>query len=105
MSGLIALLTNQTIDVTTNPESFIFPNGAGLKAWGTWGGASVILQTLAPQSSPAVWITVTDLLGNVVTFTANTQITLDFLVPGESLRAVQSGSTGTTTLNLTLQEL
>jgi hypothetical protein len=98
------LFTNQTSDGNSSPVAINYSNKTAIvKVWGTYGSASIKLQTLAPQSSPNVWIDIPDLDGNVLTFTANTQSTLEFLVQNEQIRAVQSGSTGTTTLNVSLQ--
>lgn len=103
-SGTFFLFTNQTTDANSAPVIVDYPNKtATVKAWGTYGGATIKLQTLAPQTSPNVWINVPDRNGNSITFTTNDQCALLYLVQNELVRAVISGSTGTTTLNVSLE--
>lgn len=98
------LFTNQTTDANSTPVAVNYANKtAAVKVWGTFGSATIKLQTLAPQSSPAVWIDVPDLDGSALIFSSNSQSTLEYLVQNEQVRAVQSGSTGSTTLNVSLQ--
>jgi hypothetical protein len=101
--GTYFLFTNQTTDGNSAPVNVDYPNKtAVVKVWGTFGGASVKFQTLAPQSG-GVWIDVPDLNGNIIMLSANAQRTLQFLVQNEQLRAVQSGSGGSTTVNASLE--
>lgn len=103
-SGTYFLFTNQTTDANSAAVVVDYPGKTAIvKIWGTFGGASIKLQSLAPQSSPAVWIDVPDLNGNALTFAANNQRALQFLVQNEQIRAVQSGSGGSTTLNASLE--
>jgi hypothetical protein len=103
-SNTYFLFSNQTTDGNGTPVTVNYPNKvAVVKVWGTFGGASIILQTLAPQTNPAVWINIPDMNGNNLSFTTNAQCTLQYLVQNEQVRAVQSGSTGTTTLNASLE--
>jgi hypothetical protein len=103
--GTIFLFTNQTTDANSTAYSIPYSNKtAVVKVWGTFGGASVKFQTLAPHTSASpVWIDVPDFSGNLMTFIINGQRALLFLIQGEQLRAVQSGSTGTTTLNVSVE--
>lgn len=97
------LLTNSTSDGNSASVSNLNYRSAVVKAWGTWGGATIKLQTLAPQSSPETWIDIPDVNGVSMVFTQNRQATLEFIVQNEPIRAVQAGSTGSTTLNVTLE--
>lgn len=98
------LFTNRTTDGNSDPVSVNYPNKTIIvKVWGTFGGASVKFQTLAPQSSPATWIDVPDINGSTLLFSANKQSTIQFMVQNEQIRAVVSGATGTTTLNASLE--
>lgn len=102
--GTYFLFTNRTTDGNGTAVTVNYPNKtATVKVWGTYGGATVKLQTLAPQTSPAVWIDIPDINGNTLTFTTNKQSPLTYLVQNEQIRAVLSGATGTTTINATLE--
>ncbi len=100
--GTYFLFSNQTSDANSAPVAISYQT-ATAKVWGTFGGATVKFQTLAPQTSPNVWIDVPDIDGTTMTFTTNRQATLQFLVHNEQLRAVLSGSSGTTTINVSLE--
>ncbi len=105
-SNTYFLFTNQTTDGNSTPVIVNYPNKTAIvKVWGTFGGASIKLQTLAPQSSPPVWIDVPYSNSNVtMTFSSNNaQATLEYIVQNEQVRAVQSGSGGSTTLNVSLE--
>lgn len=103
-SNTYFLFTNQTTDGNSAPVSINFPNKTVIvKVWGTFDGASIKLQALAPQSSPEVWIDIPDLNGNTLTFTTNKQSVLRYIVQNEQIRAVQSASGASTTLNVSLE--
>lgn len=98
------LFTNQTTDGNSPPVAVNYSNKTAIvKVWGTFGTGTIKLQTLAPNSSPNVWIDVPDLDGSVLTFTSNTQSTLEFIVQNEQIRAVLASASGPTTLNVSLQ--
>jgi hypothetical protein len=103
--GTFRLFTNQTTDGTSDPVIINYQNKTAIvKVWGTFGGASVKFQTLAPQTDPAVWIDVPDRYGATMNFAAeNGQATLQYLVLNEQVRAVQSTSGVSTTLNASLE--
>lgn len=104
--GTFLLFTNQTSDGNSSPVIVQYPNKTAIvKVWGTFDGATIKLQTLAPQSNPAVWIDVPFSNSTVtMTFSSNNaQATLEYLVQNEQIRAVQSGSGGSTTLNVSLE--
>lgn len=103
--GTIFLFTNQTTDANSTAYSIPYSNKvAVVKVWGTFASATVKFQTLAPHTSGSpVWIDVPDFSGNIMIFSINGQRALQFLIQGEQVRAVQSGSTGTTTLNVSLE--
>jgi hypothetical protein len=104
LSNTWFLFTNQTTDANSDPVSVNYANKTAIiKVWGTFGGANVKFQTLAPQSSPNVWIDVPDMNGAPITFTSNKQSVIEFLVQNEQVRAVLSSSSGTTTINASLE--
>lgn len=74
-----------------------------VQAWGTWGGATITLQTIAPDNT--TYITLTDLTGSAITLTADTQLTVTDFVQNQTFRAVLAGASGSTNLNLTLQQI
>lgn len=100
---LITFFTTQTANVTTAPVSVPYNTGV-LKLWGTWGGATIQIETGVPGST-VVFIPVTDANGNPLTFSQNTQITLQDIVWGDNMVVVLAGATGTTSLNATLQRI
>lgn len=103
-NGTYLLFTNQTTDANSTPVAVNYPNKAAtVKVWGTFGGGTVKFQTLAPQSSPAVWIDIPDIDGSVLTFSTNKQSPLQYLVQNEQIRAVLSGAGGSTTLYASLE--
>lgn len=103
-SGTSFLFVNQTTDGNSQPLAVQYSNRvAVIKVWGTFAGASMKLQSLAPQTNPAVWIDIPDTNGNVMNFTVNAQRILRYIVPNEQVRAVQSSSGGGTTLNVSLE--
>lgn len=98
------LFTNRTTSGNSDPVSVNYPNKkAVVKVWGTFDSSFVKLQTLAPQSSPEVWIDVPDYSGNEMTFSENSQRTLESLVQNEQVRAVLSNAGGSTTINVSLE--
>ncbi len=103
-SNTYFLFTNRTTDGNSDPVSVNYANKtAVVKVWGTFGGASVKFQSLAPQTSPNVWIDIPDINGTLMTFGANSQRTLQFLVQNEQIRAVLSSASGSTTINASLE--
>ena len=94
---------------TTNANSAVYqvvPNNNSIiiKAWGTWGGANVILQTMGLGTGLApVWIQMNDLNGNPFAFTSNTQQSVEDIIPTENVRAVLSGATGTTNITVSCE--
>jgi len=103
--GTLYLFQNQTTDANSTPYSIPYSNKvAVVKVWGTFGGAVVKFQSLAPGTSASpVWIDIPDFSGNIILFAINAQRALQFLIQGEQVRAVLSGSTGTTTINVSLE--
>ena len=103
--GTVYLFTNHTTD--GNSAAFAIPYSnkvAVVKVWGTFGGASVKFQSLAPGTSASpVWIDIPDNNGVVLTFAIAGQRSLMYLIQNEQIRAVQSGSTGTTTINVSFE--
>lgn len=104
MAGTQYLLQNATSDgagtalVLNYTEQKVL-----LQAFGTWGGATVVIQTIAPDNT--TWIPIADITGSSFTLIADTQFTLSDFVFNQQCRAVVSGSSGTTNLNVSLQEL
>jgi hypothetical protein len=100
------LFQNQTVNATSAVFVVNYPNERGvIKASGIFGGATIMIQNIAPSTSPAVWINVPDLTGNTVGFTTNGQAIMGGIVQGESVRAVLTGATGTTNITVTLEPL
>ncbi len=100
------LFTNRTTDGNSDAVSVNYPNKKiVVKVWGTFDGASIKLQTTAPQTNPAVWIDVpyANSSNTLVFNTTNSQATMEFLVQNELVRAVQSSSGGSTSLNVSLE--
>lgn len=103
-SGTYFFFQNQTTDGNSTPVSINYPNKtATVKVWGTFDGSSVKFQTLAPQSSPNVWIDIPNVDGSTLTFSSNSQSTLLYLVQNEQIRAVISGAGGSTTVNASVE--
>lgn len=103
--GTLYLFQNQTTDANSTPFSIPYSNKvAVVKVWGTFGGAVIKFQSFAPGTSASpVWIDIPDFSGNIMIFSINGQRALQFLIQGEQIRAVQSGSTGTTSLTVSLE--
>lgn len=103
--GTVYLFTNNTTDGNSDAYAIPYSNKvAVVKVWGTFASAVVKFQTLAPGTSASpVWIDVADNTGVVMTFSSNGQRSLQYLIQNEQVRAVQSGSTGATTLNVSLE--
>lgn len=102
--GTYFLFTNQTANGNSTPVAINYPNKTAIiKVWGTFGGAAVKFQTLAPQSSPATWIDIPDINGNIISLSENSQRVAEYIVQNEQIRAVLSGATGTTTVNASLE--
>lgn len=102
--AVIFLFQNQATDANSSSAVVGFPNKSTVvKVWGTFAGASIKIQSLAPQTSPAVWIDIPDMNGNTMNFTAASQRNMLGLVLNEQVRAVQSGSGGGTSLNVSLE--
>lgn len=99
----IWLFTAQTANANGTAYIFSFPNQkATVTAFGTWGGATLALQTLAPDNS--TWVPVSDSAFNPVTFTtSNSQATIGDVVLNQQIRGVLTNAGMTTSLNLTLQ--
>lgn len=96
------IFTAQTTDANSATHHLSFPNSKTVvKCYGTWNGANITFQTLAPNGS--TWINLFDLSNNPVTITANNQFVISDFVYDESFRAVQANSGGSTSLNVTLQ--
>lgn len=101
----IVLLNTQTTDVNSTAANFSYANHkACVKAWGTWGGATIALQVSVPTNVAAnIWVPLKDRNGNAVSFTANGVFFLEDIVYDDQIRAAQSSSSGSTSLSCTLQ--
>jgi len=101
----IVLFNAQTTDANSTVKNFTYSNHkACVKAFGTWGGATVALQVAAPTSVASnVWIPLKDRNGTLVSFTANGVAFIEDMVYDDQIRAVSTSSTGTTTVSCTLQ--
>jgi len=86
--GTFFLFTNETANGNSPAMIVKYPNKTAIiKVWGTWAGADIKFQTLAPSSSPEVWLDIPNTLGNTE-FTQDGQATLLYLVQNEQIRAV-----------------
>jgi len=103
MSGTRYALQNATTDGAGEEIILNYDAGILAQAFGTWGGATVVVQTIAPDNT--TWLALPDLTGSAVTITADTQFTITDFVKGQKFRAVVSGSSGTTDINLTIQDI
>lgn len=104
--GTQYLFTSQTTDANSAAFPIPYSNKVGVvKAWGTWNGANVKFQTLAPGTSPSspVWIDVPDFTGTIVTFTSNGQRSIQYLIQNEQLRAVLGNAGGSTSLTVSVE--
>jgi hypothetical protein len=98
------LFSNQTSSANSDPVTVNYPNKTAIvKVWGTFDGANVKFQTLAPQTSPNVWIDVPDMDGNTLLFQTNKQSVIKYLVQNEQVRAVLASAGASTTLNASLE--
>jgi hypothetical protein len=94
---------------TSNANSTVYQvvpnnNPVIIKATGTWGGANVILQTMALGTGQApLWIQLNDINGNPFAFTSNAQLSVVDIIPNENVRAVLSGATGTTNITVSCE--
>ncbi len=105
-SNLIFLFSARTTDGNGTATPIPFPNArAKVKAYGTWDGATVKLQSLA--SNGTTWINVSQLQidGSFVdlAFTANNQMVLQGIIPNETYRAVMSNDGAGTTVTIELE--
>ena len=95
---------NQTSNATSEPWAVILNDRKLLvKAGGTWDGASIIVQNMLPQSSPAIWINLNTTNGQAFSFTANSEYTVEDLVSNEQIRFVLSGAGGSTNLTVSCE--
>jgi hypothetical protein len=103
--GTIYLFTNQTTSANSTPFAIPYSNKlAVVKVWGTFDGANVKFQTLAPGTSASpVWIDVPDDSGVILTFSANGQRSLKDLIQNEQVRAVLANAGASTTLNVSFE--
>ena len=103
--GTVFLFTNQT--TSANSTAFAIPYSnklAVVKVWGTFDGANIKFQTLAPHTTASpVWIDVPDNTGVLLTFSVNGQRALQYLIQNEQVRAVLSNAGASTTLNASLE--
>lgn len=104
-SDTIVLFNAQTTDGNSTAKNFTYSNHkACVKAFGTWGGATVALQVVAPSNILAsTWIPLKDKNGNLVSFTVNGIAFLEDMVYDDQIRAVMTSASGTTTVSCTLQ--
>jgi hypothetical protein len=96
------VFTNQTTNANSATHTLTYPDKKTVvKFFGTWNGANITIQTLAPDET--TWINLFDIANNPVTITANNQLVLSDFVYSESFRAVLANAGGSTNLTVTLQ--
>ena len=100
-SNLVYLFQARTTDGngTATPIPF---NRAKVKAYGTWDGATVKLQSLAGNGTTWINISQLQLDGSYVdiSFTANAQLVLDGIISNETFRAVMTNDGAGTTVTI-----
>ena len=103
--GTVYLFTNQTTSANSTPLSIPYSNKiAVVKAWGTFDGANVTFESLAPGTSASpVWIDVPNRDGTVVTFSVNGQDVLEYLIQNEQIRAVLANAGASTAINVSFE--
>lgn len=100
----IFLFKNQTGDGNGVAMQVPFPKGqAVVEAYGIFASGSVKIQTLAADNT--TYIDAIDKYGNAISFSANGQKHMEYIIANQSLRGVQSGSTGTTNITLVLRKV
>jgi hypothetical protein len=98
------VFTNQTTSGNSTTHYLTFTDNAiVVMAFGTWNGANITYQTLAPDGS--TWINLFDLASNPFTSTANDQFVISDYVKGQGFRAVLANAGGSTNLTVTLQDI
>lgn len=103
MAGTKYVFQNQTTDGASDSVVLNYDNVVLAQGFGTWGGATIVLQTLAPDNT--TWISVPDLTGSAITMVADSQFSISDFVQNQSFRAVLSGASGSTNLTLTIQDV
>lgn len=98
----VRFFTNQTSNISSAPVSIPFSNGV-FKIFGTWNGATVQLHTSTPVAG--TFVAVTDNSGNPITFTQDTQVTVNDIVYGDDMVVVISNAGAATSLTATLQKV
>jgi len=103
--GTQYLFLNQTTDANSTAFAIPYSNKvAVIKVWGTFDGANVKFQTLAPGTSASpVWIDVPDDTGNIITFVLDAQRALKYLIQNEQLRAVLSNAGASTSITASVE--
>ncbi len=102
--GTMFVFNGQTTNATSQTIILNYPDQKMVvKAFGTWNGASIAIETLAPDQT--TWIAINDLTGTAIAFTIDTQINVNGFIQGEQFRAILSAAGGSTSLSLTLQEV
>lgn len=102
-TATIFLFQNQTTTASSPSQTITYPNKtAVIKAWGTWNGASITIQTLAPGTTN-YWINVPDMNGNTMTFTSDGQRNISGIVLNEQMIAVLANAGASTSLSVSLQ--
>jgi len=101
----IVLFNAQTTDGNSTAKNFTYSNHkACVKIFGTFGGATVALQVAVPPNIAAnTWVPLKDRNGTLVSATAAGVFFLEDIVYDDQIRAVQTSSTGPTSLSCTLQ--
>lgn len=104
-NDVIFLLQNQTSDTTTGAFYLDYSSDVSVQAYGTWGGATIKLQQgiITGTNGNTVWVDIKDITRTPITFSSNDVLPLQKFITNQPIRAVQSGSTGTTNLTCLLQ--
>lgn len=101
----IVLFTSRTTDGNSTAANIPYSNPRYIvKAFGTFGGATVALQVASPSGiASQVWMPVLNKWGQAVSFTTSGMAVVEGFVQNDQVRAVVSSSSGTTTVSIVLQ--
>lgn len=95
---------NQTTDAISDSFAVILTDKKlVVKVWGTFDGASVTVQNLAPQSNPATWINIPVQSTQAFAATSDTQFTIEDIVNNEQIRFVITGSGASTDITVSCE--
>lgn len=95
----------QTTNATTSPLYLNYANKVVVQSWGTWDGATLVLEEgiITGTNDSPTWVVITDKLNIPFEFTENATLTLTDFIYNQPIRGVITNAGGSTSLNCTLQ--